>query len=61
MKSEDIYEVLDNIRSFVQDHTNPDGSFPANSPNIAISLELCETVIREAYEKENGEAGILID
>ena len=61
MKSEDIYEVLENIRSFVQDHTRPDGSFPANSPNIAISLELCETVIREAYEKENGKTGIVID
>ena len=42
MKAEEIYAVLERIRSFVQSHTLPDGSFPANSPNIGISLELCE-------------------
>ena len=61
MKPEEIYTVLDRIRSFVQSNTLPDGSFPANSPNIGISLELCETVIHEAYEKENGKTGIVID
>ena len=61
MKAEEIYAVLERIRSFVQSHTLPDGSFPANSPNIGISLEFCETLIHEAYEKENGKTGIVID
>ena len=61
MMAEEIYAVLERIRSFVQSHTLPDGSFPANSPNIGISLELCETVIHEAYENENGKTGIVID
>lgn len=61
MKAEEIYAALDRIRSFVQSHSLPDGTFPASSPNIGISLELCETVIYEAYEKENGKTGIVID
>ena len=61
MKADEIYAVLDRIRSFVQSHTLLDGSFPVNSPNVGISLELCESVIYEAYEKENGKTGIVID
>lgn len=58
MKAEEIYAVLDRIRSFVQSHTLPDGSFPANSSNIGISLELCETVIHEPMRKKMAKTGL---
>ena len=58
MKAEEIYAVLDRMRSFVQTHTEPDGSIPANSPSIGISLELCETVIHDVYEKEMARPGL---
>ena len=52
MKVQPIYESLDRIRSLVERNTLPDGTIPTDDKKIEITLEHCETVIRDALENE---------
>ena len=52
MKAQTIYESLDRIRSLVERNTLPDGTIPTDDKKIGITLEHCETVIRDALENE---------
>lgn len=52
MKVQTIYESLDRIRSLVERYTLPDGTIPTDDKKIEITLEHCETVIRDALENE---------
>ena len=52
MKAQTIYESLDRIRSLVERNTLPDGTIPTDDKKIEITLEHCETVIRDALENE---------
>lgn len=52
MKAQTIYESLDRIRSLVERNTLPDGTIPTDDKKIEITLEHCETVIRDALESQ---------
>lgn len=52
MKAQTIYDSLDRIRSLVERNTLPDGTIPTDDKKIEITLEHCETVIRDALENE---------
>lgn len=52
MKVQTIYESLDRIRSLVERYTLPDGTIPTDDKKIEITLEHCETVIRDALENK---------
>lgn len=52
MKVQIIYDCLERIRSLVEFNTLPDGTIPTDDKKIEITLEHCETVIRDALENE---------
>ena len=50
MKAQLIYDYLERIRAIVQRNTLPDGTIPTDDKRIVITLEHCETVIRDVLE-----------
>lgn len=57
MKVQTIYESLDRIRSLVERNTLPDGTIPTDDKKIEITLEHCETVIRDALKMNAAKTG----